>query len=216
MVIKCTKDLKLRYATVVARSERKHLDRVRGCALAIIIALLSLSTVVLCIIITGVARFISIKPILKEYSDLTFSFKLFLFLVASMSKTYIQKRINSPKIKVFRHNIWKYSETLFFHVLCLLLLLLTLNHVEKCTAKSVTPLNLKFCMKIDIHCRYIGPPKCLCKQCCLPVNNKNSLWQYIIISIHVSISLKKYISIVNESFNIYLTVLIKTTVCRGL
>ena len=88
MVIKCTKDLKLRYATVVARSERKHLNRVRGCALAIIIALLSLSTVVLCIIITGFARFISIKPILKEYSDLTFSFKLFLFLVASMSKTY--------------------------------------------------------------------------------------------------------------------------------
>ena len=31
--------------------------------------------------------FISIKPILKENSDLTFSFKLFPFLVTSMSKT---------------------------------------------------------------------------------------------------------------------------------
>ena len=32
--------------------------------------------------------FISIKPILKENSDLTFSFKLFPFLVTSMSKAY--------------------------------------------------------------------------------------------------------------------------------
>ena len=31
---------------------------------------------------------ITIKPILKENSDLTFSFKLFPFLVTSMSKTY--------------------------------------------------------------------------------------------------------------------------------
>ena len=37
----------------------------------------------------GIAMvYITIKPILKENSDLTFSFKLFPFLVTSMSKTY--------------------------------------------------------------------------------------------------------------------------------
>ena len=35
----------------------------------------------------------STKPILKENSDLTFSFKLFPFLVISMSKTYKNEHI---------------------------------------------------------------------------------------------------------------------------
>ena len=54
----------------------------------------------------GIAMVISIKSILKENSDLTFSFKLFPFLVTLMSKTY-KKRINSPKINVFQHNMWE-------------------------------------------------------------------------------------------------------------
>ena len=36
----------------------------------------------------GLLWFITIKPIPKENSNLTFSFKLFPFLVTSMSKTY--------------------------------------------------------------------------------------------------------------------------------
>ena len=66
----------------------------------------------------------------KENSDLTFSFKLFPFLVTSMSKN-IQKGINSTKINVFRHNIREIQRNMFFHVLCLLLLLLPLNLVEE-------------------------------------------------------------------------------------
>ena len=40
------------------------------------------------------------------------------------------------------------------------------------------------------------------------VNNKNSLWQYIILAIHVSIYLKKYGSFVNESLYTYIYIYI--------
>ena len=41
--------------------------------------------------------FITIKPILKENSDLTFSFKLFPFLVTSMSKKHTKRNKIQPK-----------------------------------------------------------------------------------------------------------------------
>ena len=53
-----------------------------------------------------------IKPILKENSDLTFSFKLFPFLVTSMSKTYQKNNKFTPK-NVFSQTCGKYRETCF-------------------------------------------------------------------------------------------------------
>ena len=72
---------------------------------------------------------------------------------------------------------------MFFHVLCLLLL----NLVEElyCQNRKTTELEI---LHEDRYSSQVGPPKkILCKQCCLQVNNINSLWQYIIIAIHVSI-----------------------------
>ena len=82
---------------------------------------------------TGIAKVYSIKPYLKENSDLTFSFKLFPFLVTAMSKTY-KKRINSPKINVFRHNIREIQRNMFFLFFRLILL-------NSCIAKTLTPPN---------------------------------------------------------------------------
>ena len=60
--------------------------------------------------------------------------------------------INSPKRNVFRHNIREKQRNMFFHALCLFLLL-PLNLVEELSAKTITPPNLTFCMKTDILCR---------------------------------------------------------------
>ena len=71
----------------------------------------------------GIA-FIYLKHILKKNSDLTFSFKLYPFLVITMSITYKKEYNYSQNINVFRCNIREKQRNMFFHVLCLLFLLL--------------------------------------------------------------------------------------------
>ena len=94
----------------------------------------------------------------------------------------------APKINVFRHNTPEIQRNLFFHVLCLLLLL---NLVEElyCQNSDTTEPEILY---EDRFSSQVGPRIFfLCKQCCLQVNNINSLWQYIIIAIHVSIIITK-------------------------
>ena len=71
----------------------------------------------------GIA-FIYLKHILKKNSDLTFSFKLYPFLVITMSITYKKEYNYSQNINVFRCNIREKQRNMYFHVLCLLFLLL--------------------------------------------------------------------------------------------